>query len=62
MIQLLLHSTNGNPVALFDAGSAEDDAITGISLMPNGALVVAGNYNGTIDFGNHHPKAKPHQF
>ena len=45
-------SSNGNPVALFDAGSTLDDAITGISLMPNGALVVAGNYNGTIDFGN----------
>ena len=45
-------TSNGNPVALFDAGSSLDDAITGISLMPNGALVVAGNYNGTIDFGS----------
>ena len=27
-------SSNGNPVALFDAGSTLDDAITGISLMP----------------------------
>ena len=45
-------TSSGNPVALFDAGSSLDDAITGISLMPNGALVVAGNYNGTIDFGS----------
>jgi len=45
-------TSNGNPVALFDAGSTLDDAITGISLMSNGALVVAGNYNGTIDFGS----------
>ncbi|MEC7589608.1 MAG: thrombospondin type 3 repeat-containing protein, partial [Candidatus Thermoplasmatota archaeon] len=45
-------TSNGNPVALFDAGSSLDDAITGISLMPNGALVVAGHYNGTIDFGS----------
>ena len=45
-------TSSGNPVALFDAGSTLDDAITGISLMSNGALVVAGNYNGTIDFGS----------
>ena len=44
--------SNGNSVALFDAGSSKDDAISGISLLANGALVVAGNYNGTIDFSS----------
>ena len=44
-------NNNGNPVALFDAGSTDDDAVSDIALMPNGALAVAGNYNGTIDFG-----------
>ena len=43
--------SNANPVSLFDAGSTDDDAISGIALMPSGDLVVAGNYNGTIDFG-----------
>jgi len=43
--------SNGNSVSLFDAGSTDDDAVSGISLMSNGALVVAGNYDGTIDFG-----------
>ncbi len=43
--------SNGGSVSLFDAGSADDDGVAGISLMPNGALVVVGNYNGTIDFG-----------
>ena len=42
---------NGNPVALFDAGSSADDAVSGIALLGNGALAVGGNYNGTIDFG-----------
>ena len=45
-------NSNGNPVALFDAGSAEDDAISGISMMTNGALAIGGNYNGTMDFGS----------
>ena len=44
-------NSNGNPVALFDAGSSDDDAVSGISMMSNGALAVGGNYNGTIDFG-----------
>ncbi len=44
-------NSNGNEISLADAGSTADDAITGISLMQNGVLVVAGNYNGTIDFG-----------
>ena len=43
--------SNANQVSLFDAGSSDDDAISGIALMPSGDLVVAGNYNGTIDFG-----------
>ena len=38
-------------MALFDAGSSDDDAISGISMMANGALAVGGNYNGTMDFG-----------
>ena len=42
---------NGNPVALFDAGSSADDAVSGIALLGNGALAIGGNYNGTIDFG-----------
>ena len=45
-------NSNGNPVALFDAGSADDDAISGISMMTNGALAIGGNYNGTMDFGS----------
>lgn len=43
---------NGNPVALFDAGSSADDAVSGIALLGNGALAIGGNYNGTIDFGS----------
>ena len=49
---VLSFDSNGGPVSLFDAGSNADDAVSGISLMPNGALVVVGNYNGTIDFGS----------
>ena len=49
---IVTFDTNGNPVAMFDAGSSLDDAVTGISLMSNGELAVGGNYNGTIDFGS----------
>ena len=49
---IVTFTNNGNQVALFDAGSTLDDAVSGISLMPNGALAIAGNYNGTIDFGS----------
>ena len=44
-------NSNGNEVALFDAGSSTNDILSDIALMPNGALLVAGNYNSTIDFG-----------
>ena len=44
-------NSNGNEVAMFDAGSSTDDSLSDIALMPNGALLVAGNYNSTIDFG-----------
>ena len=49
---LVSFDSNGNSVALFDAGSTDDDAISGISLLSNGAIIVTGNYNGTIDFGS----------
>lgn len=49
---VLSFDSSGSPVSLFDAGSTADDAVSGISLMPNGALAIAGNYEGTIDFGS----------
>ncbi len=48
---IVTFAPNGNPVALFDAGSSADDAVSGIALLGNGALAIGGNYNGTIDFG-----------
>ena len=48
---VVTYDNNGNEVGLFDAGSNLDDSITGIDIIPSGEIVVAGNYNGTIDFG-----------
>lgn len=43
--------SNGNELGLFDAGSTLDDSISDINIISSGEIVVAGNYNGTMDFG-----------